>query len=213
VHESLLETSGHIPPSLLELHLGATGESVDNREDVKPAGTKKAPVKLRGLAKMVNVQAADARGTEWEGEVDERVSSVLGSRPKSPRTARTPSPSARSVHHQSPLSSPNTTFPSTQPLGDSDLGNRYARERTPISEVKTPEEDELVDTPMPPSSQKRRYEIENDQENTDPMSEEDAPFRRRGGPQAARGLPGSTKRSDIWQDWGSKRYRPGGLSY
>lgn len=209
MHEALIATSGHIPPSLLELHLGATGDSVDNREDVKPAGTKKAPVKLKGLAKMVNVRALDDRGDQWEGELEDRVSSTLRSR--APRSLRTPSPSARTAI-QSPLSSPNAPFLSTQPLGDSDLANRYARHVTPEIDSTTPEPelDDLIETTMPPSSQKRRPEV--DQENSDPASEEEMPFRKRGGPRAAGGLPNSPRRSIIWQDWGCKRYRADGYA-
>jgi hypothetical protein len=204
IHEALLETSGHSTPSLLELHLSTVGDAVDNREDLKPADGKKAPQKLKGLARMVNVMSADQRGDQWEGQVDERVAYILGSsRP------RTPSPSARPIN-QSPFSSPSTAFPATQPIGQSDLANDYIREEPPDRDdlTKTPEVDEDVEIPMPPSSQKRRPQVYDDLETT---IEDDTPFRSRGGSRAEGDLPDT--RSAIWQDWGCKRYKSDGVGY
>jgi len=193
VHEALLETSGHSTPSLLELHLATVGDPVDNREDVKQDG-KKVP-KLKGLARMVTVKAADERGDKWEGQVDEAVASVLGS-----SRIRTPSPSPSASVARSPFSSPHTTFPSTQPLGQSDLANDYVRQTTPsIDRPQTPEQDDDTEIPMPPSSQKRTVADEGDER----------PFRQWGGSRAEGDLPSG--KSAIWQDWGCKRYRGDGV--
>ena len=196
VHEALLETSGHSTPSLLELHLATVGDPVDNREDIKPDGGKKAS-KLKGLSRMVTVRAADERGDKWEGQVDEAVATVLGS-----SRLRTPSPSQSAATARSPFSSPQTTFPSTQPLGQSDLANDYVRQTTPVEDrPQTPEKDEEMETPMPPSSQKR----------TIAEREAEKPFRQWGGSRAEGDLPSS--RSAFWQDWGCKRYRGDGVGY
>jgi len=144
---------------------------------------------------MVTVRAADERGDKWEGQVDEAVASVLGS-----SRIRTPSPSA--PVSRSPFSSPQTAFPSTQPLGQSDLANDYVRQTTPADDrPQTPEKDEAVETPMPPSSQKRAIA----------EGQEDRPFRQWGGSRAEGDLPSS--KSAIWQDWGCKRYRGDGVGY
>jgi hypothetical protein len=194
VHEALLETSGHSTPSLLELHLATVGDPVDNREDIKQDGKK--VTKLKGLARMVTVKAADERGDKWEGQVDEAVASVLGS-----SRLRTPSPSASVA--RSPFSSPHTTFPSTQPLGQSDLANDYIRQTTPLDErPQTPEMDDDAEIPMPPSSQKR---------TTAEEEEDERPFRQWGGSRAEGDLPSG--KSAIWQDWGCKRYRGDGVGY
>lgn len=196
VHEALLETSGHSTPSLLELHLATVGDPVDNREEIKPDG-KKVP-KLKGLARMVTVKAADERGEQWEGQVEEQVASVLGS-----SRLRTPSPSASIA--RSPFSSPHTIFPSTQPLGQSDLAGDYVRETTPVDfRAQTPEMDDDKEIPMPPSSQKRMIA-------EDDVQEDERPFRGWGGSRAEGDLPG--RRSAIWQDWGCKRYRTDGVGY
>lgn len=204
VHEALIETSGASTPSLLELHLNATPESVDNRMDLK----QKAPVKLKGLAKMINVKPTDERGEVWEGEVDERVTSMFGRE----RTPELKSPSVK-ASALSPFSSPGTVYPATQPLGDSALANQYAKDQ--------PQDDQLSDVvsndadidkddeeiPMPPSSQKRYIE---DQENEDPNDDVyQEPFRSRGGLRVDGGLP--YKRSTGYQDWDCKRIRTDGL--
>lgn len=199
IHEALLQTSGHSTPSLLELHLGTVADPVDNREDHKP-DKKKGAQKIKGLARMVNVTAADERGEQWQGQVDERVASVLGS-----SRMRTPSPSAHSA--RSPLSSPYTAFPSTQPLGPSNLADDYVREDSSISYERplTPEMDDTVEIPMPPSSQKRRPDEDEDDE------QEERPFRYGGGSRVEGDLPNTT--SAIWQDWGCKRRRSDGVGY
>jgi hypothetical protein len=198
VHEALLETSGHSTPSLLELHLATVGDPVDNREELKPVDGKKVPQKLKGLARMVTVKAADERGEQWEGQVDEAVASVLGS-----SRLRTPSPSTSIA--PSPFSSPHTTFPSTQPLGQSDLANDYVRDATHVEHREhTPEMDDSMEMSMPPSSQKRTI-------REDDTQEDDMPFRQWGGSRAEGDLPG--KKSAIWQDWGCKRYRTDGVGY
>jgi hypothetical protein len=201
IHEALLETSGHSTPSLLELHLSTIADPVDNREDLKP-DKKKGPQKIKGLARMVNVMAADERGDQWEGQVDEKVASVLGS-----SRLRTPSPSAQSV--RSPMSSPYTAFPSTQPLGPSDLAGDYVREDSSASHERplTPEMDDTVEIPMPPSSQKRRP----DHDDIDEEEEVERPFRYGGGSRVEGDLSNTT--SAIWQDWGCKRYRGDEVGY
>lgn len=183
--------------------MSAFPEVVDRRIDVKPAD-KKGPAKVKGLAKMINVKPAEDRGDTWEGEVEDRVRTMLGR----PRTPDARSPSTRSAI-LSPLSSPGTAFPSTQPLGDSDLANRYLRDVDRAAETALfekdgddeEEEEEEEDIPMPPANQQRAtWEEDQAQEN-------DEPFRSRGGPRADGGLPCNNKRSAIWQDWGQKRSR------
>lgn len=208
IHEALIDTSGASTPSLLELHLNATPEAVDNRIDQK----QKAPAKLKGLAKMINVKSTDERGGVWEGEVDERVTSMLGR----PRTPELQSPSIKSGAI-SPFSSPGTVYPATQPLGESALANHYARDQPqqhPLSDHLPDEEDVEKDEaeeeiPMPPSSQKRYID---DQENEDPNVNDDIygePFRSRGGLRVDGGLP--FKRSTGFQEWDCKRIRTDGL--
>lgn len=204
VHEALIETSGASTPSLLELHLNATPEAVDNRVDRK----QKGPAKLKGLAKMINVKPTEERGGVWEGEVDERVTSMLGR----PRTPEIMSPSVKSSA-LSPFSSPGTVYPATQPLGNSALANHYARDQ-PGSHALSDElkdeddygkDDEELEIPMPPSSQKRYID---DQENEDPNTNDDIygePFRSRGGLRVDGGLP--YKRSTGFQEWEFKRIR------
>ena len=212
VHEALVETSGASTPSLLELHLNATPEAVDNRVDRKD----KAPVKVKGLAKMINVKPTDERGEMWEGEVDERVTSIFG---------RTQTPELKSPSRKpgvlSPFSSPGTVFPATQPLGESSLANHYARDRLHDDSSRSDElrkgeddceerldEDEYEEEiPMPPSSQKLSID---DQENEDPNEDFlGEPFRSRGGSRVDGGLP--YKRSAGYHDWDCKRMRTDGL--
>lgn len=201
VHEALIETSGASATSLLELHLNASPEAVDNRIDRK---APKPPPKLKGLAKMINVRPAEDRGEFWEGEIDARVSTMFGPL----RTPEPSSPSARSSL-MSPLSSPGAGFPSTQPLGDSILADHYSRDAplTVDDDAPVSAEAELDEIPMPPSIQQRVLE---DKENEEPADYAGGPFRSRGGLRAEGDLP--AKRSAIWQDWDGKRYRSSAFS-
>jgi hypothetical protein len=212
INDALLASSGpRTPTSLLDLHVNAFGERVDNRPDLVTVDRTTKPIKgsgstTAGLRRITSVKPVEDRGEGWKEEVDIRLEGLFGV-PRQ-RTSRSPS------IHGSPPSSPVIAFPPTQPLGESALAAAYARptETEMITSPESPtlllspgksillhsdeeqglELDQEQHPPMPPASQTPRSPSDDEDE----MDENDAgvlelgePFRWRGGSRAEGNLP------------------------
>jgi hypothetical protein len=197
---------------LLDLHVNAFGERVDNRPDLVAVDrTTTKPIKgsgsmTAGLRRITSVKPVEDRGVGWKEEVDVRLEDLFGVTRK--RTSRSPS------IHGSPPSSPVIAFPPTQPLGESALAAAYARptETEMITSPESPtllvspgksillhsdeeqglELDQDQDPPMPLASQTPRSASDDEDEmdeNGVGVLELGEPFRWRGGSRAEGNLP------------------------
>ncbi len=169
---------------------------------------KKQSEPLAGLI-ITTVKAADVKGEQWDHEVDTRVKYIFGitsptrSKLHDHKQLLSQSPPKTSIILSHP-SSPVTSFPPTQPLGESMLAAEFNKSRTasppsdlfrdedlgsspptpplPSSPIRGNEEN---DAPMPPSSQKRPRHDSLDEDGLDA----DQPFQNWGGMRADGFLP------------------------
>ncbi|ORX34397.1 hypothetical protein BD324DRAFT_657762 [Kockovaella imperatae] len=138
IHDVLHNVDGiRDTPSLLDLHVNALPENVDDRRIIpgenvtisslpgwgNPTKATKAKSKTKngpslGL-NITTVQAAQDRGDGWDDQVGDRVKELIG----------LSSPSSTTGQPEDPTPTPafSSQFPSTQPMGESSLAARYRR--------------------------------------------------------------------------------------
>lgn len=143
------------PSTLLDIHL-ARGDVQDQRPlsptDAK-TGKGKGP-STRQWMRMTRVRAAAERDEGWDAEVSERVRALTEASPtKRPKLERGP----KGVSASPSSSPPPSSYPLTQPLGESSLAAQYLRRPStppaPPVQPAPPTLSQLYRTaPVPPES-------------------------------------------------------------
>lgn len=143
------------PASLLDLHASA-GDTQDRRDHSPSAGpSSKSTLALgTGFRSMLRVKAPAGRGDSWQREVLERVDDLTNASPT--KRAKLESDMNRETRRSLSPPPPSSSFPSTQPLGESSLAGLYTRQRTPPTPL-TPPPHPLIPSndihPVPTDSQ------------------------------------------------------------